>query len=276
MHALELVSVGRHAVLRRRCDYADSSHKVLFKHRPRQSLTVYSLIFRHFKSAAALLIVFMASSWITTGYIAYSNSHMPGSDDPLALFDKIYDKPWTRLGPYLIGMCTGWFLFKKDCILNMNKLTLTVGWTASVACLLSLIYGLYDVDLSPWAGAAYSALSHSAWAMGVAWIVVACVTGHGGIVNTILSSTILYPFSRITYCAYLLHPIVIRVMVMSMDSPLHLGSIVTIIIFMGQVVASYALSLFVSLAFEAPVVSMLRIMSKVVANRKEHRTTSQP
>lgn len=46
---------------------------------------------------------------------------MPGSDDPLALFDKIYDKPWTRLGPYLIGMCTGWLLFKKNCRIQMSK-----------------------------------------------------------------------------------------------------------------------------------------------------------
>ncbi|XP_068911738.1 nose resistant to fluoxetine protein 6 [Tenebrio molitor] len=222
----------------------------------------------HFKSGACLLLIFMVSSWITTGYIAYSNSHMPGSDDPLALFDKIYDKPWTRLGPYLIGMCVGWFLFKKNCQLTMSKLTVIAGWTAAIASLLSLVYGLYDVNLSPATGAAYSALSHSAWALALAWIVVACSTGYGGFANTILSSTILYPFSRITYCAYLLHPVVIRTMAMSMDSPLHLGSLVMIIIFLGQVVASYSLSFFVSLAFEAPVVSMLRIMTKVVGTKK--------
>ncbi|EFA05306.2 nose resistant to fluoxetine protein 6 [Tribolium castaneum] len=222
----------------------------------------------HFKSGACLLLIFMVSSWITTGYIAYSNSHMPGSDDPLALFDKIYDKPWTRLGPYLIGMCVGWFLFKKNCQLTMSKLAVVSGWTAAIACLLSLVYGLYEANLSPLAGAAYSALSHSAWALGLAWIVVACSTGYGGFANSVLSSTILYPFSRITYCAYLLHPVVIRVMTMSMDSPLHLGSLVMIIIFLGQVVASYVLSFFVSLAFEAPVVSMLRIMTKVVGTKK--------
>ncbi|KAJ8919034.1 hypothetical protein NQ315_016940 [Exocentrus adspersus] len=229
---------------------------------------------RHFKSAAALLVIFMASSWMTTGYIAFSNKHMPGSDDPLALFDKIYDKPWTRLGPYLIGMCTGWLLFKKNCRIPMSKLSVTVGWTASIACLLSLVYGLYETRLTPSAGATYSALSHSAWAMGLSWIVVACCTGYGGIVNKILSATILYPFSRVTYCAYLLHPIVIRVMVMSMDSPLHLGSIVTIVIYMGQVVAAYAISFVVSLAFEAPVVSMLRIISKVVALQKSQSVAS--
>lgn len=90
-----------------------------------------------------------------------------------------------------------------------------------------------------------------------------------GVANTILSSTVLYPFSRITYCAYLLHPVVIRVMTMNMDSPLHLGSLVMIIIFLGQVVASYGLSFFVSLAFEAPVVGMLRIMAKIAGQHKK-------
>ena len=63
----------------------------------------------------------MVSSWATTGYIALSNDHMPTTDDPLALFDKIYDKPWTRLGPYLIGMAAGWLLFKTNCQLKMSK-----------------------------------------------------------------------------------------------------------------------------------------------------------
>lgn len=63
----------------------------------------------------------MMSSWITTGYIAFANSHIPSSDDPMALFDKIYDKPWTRLGPYLIGMSAGWLLFKTDCRIKMSK-----------------------------------------------------------------------------------------------------------------------------------------------------------
>ncbi|XP_056633905.1 nose resistant to fluoxetine protein 6 [Diorhabda sublineata] len=222
----------------------------------------------HFKSAAAILLVFMTSSWITTGYIAYSNSHMPGLDDPLALFDKIYDKPWTRLGPYLIGMCTGWFLFKKNCQLQLSKIILSVGWILSIGTLLSLVYGLYETKLTPWLGATYSSLSHSAWALALAWIVVACVTGYGGPVDKILSATILYPFSRVTYCAYLVHPIAIRVMVMYMDSPLHLGSVITVIIYLGQMMLSYILSFFVSVAFEAPIVSLLRIITKVFTLRK--------
>lgn len=68
----------------------------------------------------------MLSSWATTGYIAFSYKHSPNSDDPLALFDKIYDKPWTRLGPYLIGMSVGWLLFKTNCKIRMRMVNLGV------------------------------------------------------------------------------------------------------------------------------------------------------
>lgn len=78
---------------------------------------------RHFKVAASTLAVFMLSSWATTAFIAFTNNHMPNSDDPLALFDKIYDKPWTRLGPYLIGMSVGWILFKTNCKIKMSKVS---------------------------------------------------------------------------------------------------------------------------------------------------------
>ena len=79
----------------------------------------------HFKTATFATIALLLSSWLTTGYIALTNNHMPSLDDPLALFDKIYDKPWTRLGPYLIGMSIGYFLFKTDCKVKMSKVTTT-------------------------------------------------------------------------------------------------------------------------------------------------------
>nr|CAD7262902.1 unnamed protein product [Timema shepardi] len=183
------------------------------------------------------------------------------SMDPLALFDKIYDKPWTRLGPYLIGMSVGWILYKTNCKITMNKLVVTIGWLTSTSLFLLLIYGLYDAHLHPITAAAYSSLSHSAWALSLSWIVVACSTGYGGYVDKLLSLSILYPFSRVTYCAYLVHPIVIRVMAMKMDSPLHLSKDIVMILFLGQAVASYILAFVVSITYEAPIVSLLKICS---------------
>ncbi|XP_075226841.1 O-acyltransferase like protein [Lycorma delicatula] len=216
---------------------------------------------KHFRAATTLMAVFLVSSWCTTAYIAYSNKHMPNVDDPLALFDKIYDKPWTRLGPYLVGMCTGWLLFKTDCKINFNKVAATIGWIMSTFGLIALLYGLYEQELHPVTAAAYSSLSHTIWAVCLAWIVIACSTGNGGYVNDFLSWTVLYPFSRVTYCAYLIHPIIIRILAMRMDSPVHLGKDLVGVIFFGQLVASYLLAFVISLAYEAPIVSLLRIVS---------------
>jgi len=216
---------------------------------------------KNFQAAASLMVTFLVSSWITTMYIAYTNEHMPNLDDPLALFDKIYDKPWTRLGPYLVGMSVGWILFKTDCKIKMHKGTVTVGWTLSVSLLMFLVYGLYEQELHPVTAAAYSSFSHTLWALGLAWIVVACSTGYGGFVNKVLSATVLYPFSRVTYCAYLVHPIFIRIFAMKMDSPIHLGKDLVVIMFFGVLVVSYILSLIISLVFEAPAVALLKIVS---------------
>lgn len=112
--------------------------------------------------------------------------------------------------------------FKKNYFLLQP--TIITGWVMSSACLLYLIYGLYNTELSQLYAAAFSSLSHSAWAASLAWIVVACSTGYGGYINTLLSAPCIYPFSRVTYCAYLVHPIVIRLLALNSDAPLHLGS----------------------------------------------------
>jgi hypothetical protein len=216
---------------------------------------------RHFKIATITTVVFMLTSWGLTAFIAYRNNHMPHADDPLALFDKIYDKPWTRFGPYLIGMAVGWILFKTNCKIHMNRVTVIIGWTLSTMCSLYLVYGLFNAEFSRFTAAAYSSLSHTAWAMSLAWIIIACSTGYGGYVNKILSAGIVYPFSRITYCAYLVHPLVIRIMALNSDAPLHLGVDSIFVIFFGQTVLSFAFAFIISVAFEAPVVTMLKILS---------------
>jgi hypothetical protein len=54
------------------------------------------------------------------------------------------------------------------------------GWSLSLLCMFSLVYGLLHVQLGTVSSAAYASLGHTAWGMGLAWIVVACCTGHGG------------------------------------------------------------------------------------------------
>ena len=55
-----------------------------------------------------------------------------------------------------------------------------LGWCLSLACLMSLVYGLLHQKLGVAASAAYVSLGHTAWGIALGWIVLACCTGHGG------------------------------------------------------------------------------------------------
>ncbi|KAJ2946753.1 hypothetical protein O0L34_g12813 [Tuta absoluta] len=215
----------------------------------------------HFKFSAGLTGVLFISSLVTTGYLSWTNDHVPNGEDPFTQFDKIYDKPWTRLGPYLVGMVTGWILFKTNLKIRMNRIWAWVGWIICTATLLFLIFGLYKTELGPLSAAIFSAVSHSLWAACIGWIIVACSTGHGGWVRPLLAAPILYPFSRVTYCAYLVHPVVLRYVAMHLTHPIHLGELLVFVLFLGLTVISFALALVVSVAFEAPIVTMLKILS---------------
>jgi len=55
----------------------------------------------------------------------------------------------------------------------------------------------------------YSAISRTMWAIGLAWITYACSTGNSGFINSFLTFKPFIPLSKITYAAYLIHPVVI-------------------------------------------------------------------
>jgi peptidoglycan/LPS O-acetylase OafA/YrhL len=145
-------------------------------------------------------------------------------------------------------MAVGWILFKTNFKIQMSRVRKLIdyasnriylfflpqvqkltGWFISLSTLFVLVYGLYKIEMSKEVAALHSALSHTLWALGLAWVVIACATSNGGIINDLLSAPCLYPFSRVTYCVYLVHPVVIRTFVVSSDTPFHLDEVSTVI-----------------------------------------------
>ncbi|KAL6448100.1 hypothetical protein ACFW04_000259 [Cataglyphis niger] len=211
-------------------------------------------------AAAFIGAFFLITSWVTTAIITLNLRHVPSIQEPFTHYDSLYDKPWIRIGPYLIGIATGWYLFKINCKANINKAVVAIGWSISLITMASIIFGLFGNSFGPVLSALYMALSHSGWAICLAWILIACVSGYGGIAAHLLSWKYLYPFSRLTYCAYLVHPALLRAMMLHTESSLHLSHSLMAFLFFGVVLASFAASLFLCLFFEAPVVSLLRIV----------------
>ncbi|XP_012348958.1 nose resistant to fluoxetine protein 6-like [Apis florea] len=134
-----------------------------------------------------------------------------------------------------------------------------VGWVLSTAIMFSVVYGLYPGNLTVPLSSVYAALGHTAWAIGVSFIVIQCCTGSATMIDSLLSLRLIYPLSRLTYCAYLVHPIIMLITASQMDGPLHLHNDIVLILYFGNLVASYLMSFCISIAFEAPIVNLLKI-----------------
>lgn len=112
-----------------------------------------------------------------------------------------------------------WFFFQVIAL---------VIWLLAIAVGLAVVYGLTDYvagnQLSVGLRAFYGAASRPAWSLCICWVMFACLTGRGGIINEFLSWRGWLPLSRLSYCTYLLHYTIIEVVFASDELPLHWDS----------------------------------------------------
>lgn len=100
----------------------------------------------------------------------------------------------------------------------------------------------------------------TAWGFALIWITLSCKWGYAKPINDLLSYRPMLPLSRLTYCAYLIHPVTQIVMSFQLKGPVHIQHALVLTIFMGNAIISYICALVLSLMFEAPVVRMLKIL----------------
>ena len=203
----------------------------------------------------------MISSWISTVYTI--DHREEGSSD----FDALYDKPWTRISPYLIGLICGVFIFNLQTkYRNIQKTTKTlffviIGWILAICLNISVVYGVYhaDLGLTTALGKVNTTLNRAAWTIGLAWMTLSCISGFGGPINWILCLPPLKPLSRLTYTAYLIHPVIILFNYQNMETPTH-GSLITMAWFyVANLCLSYGTAFLYSIVFEAPYINLQKL-----------------
>lgn len=188
-------------------------------------------------------------------------------DDPWGQNGPIYTKPYTRWSVYIVGMLTGYLLQTTKCSIRLNKLLTFIGWVTATTVGICVIYGLYDcnkngTDLTETGTVFYQSLSRTAWSISLAWVVVACATERGWWVNSILSWKLWAPFGRLTYAAYLVHPMVLFGFYLNGVAPIQMSDILLIYISIANLVLSYAVAYIVSMAVEAPMMQLEKLILK--------------
>jgi peptidoglycan/LPS O-acetylase OafA/YrhL len=202
-------------------------------------------------------------------FTPFAYNYTPSLDP--AVSDMLYVKPYARISPYIVGILLG-YLFYKGVRLPFgrfwNQLTYFTMWVASGLILVPTLYGLYFIwhghELTRVENILYITFSRFSWAVGLALIVFACHNGYGGYINTFLSLKIWTPLARMTYNAYLVHLIIIRVFYGQIQSAIHLTDFTMAVYTVAIVVLAYAVAAVVCVCVEFPLGTLELLVFEMV------------
>ncbi|XP_011631950.1 nose resistant to fluoxetine protein 6-like [Pogonomyrmex barbatus] len=212
----------------------------------------------YFVIAVVILVSLLIGSIIFTGYLSYIYEFIPTFDEQQRLADVLYFPSWVRISPYIIGIIIGYISIRLNGKFVLKRRTVILCWCLGSACNLSMLFGIYKRQVPILYSTFYIAFHRGIWAIGIAWIVIACLTQHGGIINDILSFKGWVPFSRLSYCAYLINPFIIHFFHLQTERSVHFELISMIVTSIGFLGIIYFCSYILSLLAETPYSLLLR------------------
>ncbi|XP_066502474.1 O-acyltransferase like protein [Hoplias malabaricus] len=205
--------------------------------------------------AMVLLVLSTLAGALITAFL-HLPVHQPTTLEYESYFKYYYNKPYTRYGPYLLGVLAGLYMTTKKGALLKQQWQAVAGWSISLsvmALLVGLAYVLRDVPAQPsLAHALYQGLHRSLWALAVAWIILACEEGYGGFVNKILSLNVWVPLSHISFACYLIHPVLILLYNGKQETPIHYTDLNFLYLFLGHLVLTLVLGFVLTVLIEKP------------------------
>lgn len=177
--------------------------------------------------------------------------------------DLVYTKPYCRIVPYLVGIVLGYIIHENMRWKGPSKyLFAFFGWCTAIILGMSVTYGTWgSVEIgghvfSTVENVIYGSFSRLTWALAVAWVVYACHFGLGGFVNHILAWPAFIPLSRLTYGAYLIHPMVLSLYFSSLQVPFHYTDLFIAFNYVAITVLSYAAAFILAIGIEYPIIHL--------------------
>ncbi|XP_058473472.1 O-acyltransferase like protein-like [Solea solea] len=176
--------------------------------------------------------------------------------DIVSYLSMYYTKPYTRYGPYLLGILLGiHFVTKKDQLIK-KKWQAALGWFCTIF-LMAVVFGLAFAlretpDYPSVPHALYQGLHRTVWALAIVWIIVACEEGYGGLIKSVLSLGFWIPISNISFAAYLFHPIVISLHNGVQENKFHFTVFNFMILYFGRLLLSLLIGYMLTVLIEKP------------------------
>ncbi|XP_075234537.1 nose resistant to fluoxetine protein 6-like [Lycorma delicatula] len=188
-----------------------------------------------------------------------------------------YTPFYTRAGPWIIGFGLGLILQQHNKQqIKMKKVLVVNGWITAIICCSVSFFGMYpfvqyDHEYNSIIEPLYESLHRNLWAIGIGWIVFACQTGHGGMLNSFLSYETFHYLGKLSYCLYLTHPFIQQLQFGYVDTPRKFTNVSQISLTLGDLFYSIIFSLLAHIAVEAPAINI----QKIIENKKGPETDKE-
>ncbi|XP_037557594.1 nose resistant to fluoxetine protein 6 [Dermacentor silvarum] len=207
-----------------------------------------------------------------TGVVSYLNNYQPAVifthtdvSYTIGTANQIYFKPFAHVGSFCIGVLLGYYIYVAP-KMKLSKPVQALCWCAATACNLAIVFAphkwytdhTYSIERPECL--LFAALHRVAWTLGVAWLVLACATGRGGIVMSLLSWPALVPLSRLSYGAFLSHVVILLAQAMTNRERIAYTYVVKTMNYLAVVLASYLCAYLLYLFCEAPVATLERTL----------------
>lgn len=152
---------------------------------------------------------------------------------------------------------------------------------ASLASIITVVYVDYlnfahhpkndRGDFTDEQNAAYQAGGRLVFALAISCVTWLCVTGHGGPVKTFLSLAIWEPLGKLTYGAYLIHPIITRIYYYQKVQLFHFDPIEQAMYFVAVTVITYATAALLHIMVELPFANLNKIIFPHPNSKRNNR-----
>eukprot|EP00112_Aurelia_sp_Birch-Aquarium-sp1_P003064 Seg1343.5 transcript_id=Seg1343.5/GoldUCD/mRNA.D3Y31 product="Nose resistant to fluoxetine protein 6" protein_id=Seg1343.5/GoldUCD/D3Y31 len=136
------------------------------------------------------------------------------------------------------------------------------GWIVAIVLGMTVVYGTWGSSkhgghkFTKAENISYGSLSRIAWGIAVSIVIYLCHNGYGGLVDKFLSWRAFMPLSRLTYGAYLLHPMTIMLFFSCKQSSRAYTDMDLGFQFVSVTVISYAAAFLLAIGLEYPILNL--------------------
>lgn len=169
---------------------------------------------------------------------------------------------YSRACPYLCGMMTAYVLHTSgEPAMKCSKHLNASLWVSSISIIFAIMAGTFpfhsrDYVESKLLNSAFIAASHLGWSVSISWIILACHSGTGGLVNSFLSLPIWKPLSRIGLSVHVTHILSVVAIFGTQKQPAYFNEFLKTHLYLGDLGLSFGVAVLAFLTFESSVLTI--------------------